>query len=171
MIRKNRVYEKWPSDLADAVRRLNDHPTSVRLANELYEVGMPLIKQNGLYIPLFPYRAELGYIPIDNSGAAILNFERRWNAFGNDKMQAAILTPEENTGVEVVRQTGARRYRNWKANPLSVFWYENMLDYLNATLRKSPSKAGTFKIGQGGKLEGFVGYDLLLEDPPITKEY
>ncbi|MEK6941184.1 MAG: hypothetical protein AABW49_04775 [Nanoarchaeota archaeon] len=155
------VKEMWPSDLDEVVRGLNYYPRSLRLANELYTFGIPLMKEHGLYIPLLPYMAMLGYMPASDSRAVSLMFDRHWKHGGYDALQAIIFTPEEKIGVTVVRTHGARRARDRKATLLSVLGYKGILDYLDAILRRSPSEVFTSKLGPDGESEGITRYDLL----------
>lgn len=165
------IREKWPSDLANAVKMLSSYPTSIRLANDFYEIGIPLIKEKGLYLPLIPFEAELKFFPENNSESATLSFERHWGRQGGDNLKFTNLSPGENISIDVVRRRGARRYRDWKANPLSLYGYEGILDYINATYGKFPSRVGVFKFDEQERLEQFVDYDLMGEKPPHVKKY
>lgn len=155
LIRKREVHEACPSDLEEAVSNVNSYPTSVRYANELYEVGLQLIRQNSVRFPVFPYRAELIYVQEDSSSLAILTYER-FIVHGMDKMQAAIITPEEKIGVEVLRYRGARVDRNAGSDTKSYF-------------EKSPAVIRTFCIDQNDRLREFSTYDLVGISEPAPK--
>lgn len=137
MIKKKRIIEPAPLELAEAIEKLKDYPKSVRLANDLFNVGISLLKENGLYLPFVHYRAELGYVPTDNSGATLLTYNRDSNIYGADKIQAIILSPQKNIGVEISRGR-----------------------CLRTMLKRSPCLVGIHKVGANGSLGGFEQYNL-----------
>ena len=101
-----------------------------------------MIKENGLYVAFITYNAQLTYVPADEQRVMCLYYRRFWA--GQDKMQAVILTPEENIGVKIIR--------HW---------------LIDGFPRKSVSKSEGFRFSDGA-IEEFVGFDLLRRDA-VTK--
>ena len=166
MIRKKIIHEKWPSKLEDIARWLKEWPTSLRLANGLFETGMPLIKQNGLYLPFILYAAELYFLPPDKADSACLSFRRARH--GMDFMGMCIITGNGHLFVDVARVMGAKAYRDSKANPSLEGAYKNFMDYLRAEYGNAPFKVRTHKYNAENKLVEYTDHDLLFGNKPET---
>lgn len=139
------VRGRRPSELEDIVRKLNFYPRSIRLANALCEIGVKLIKENGLYLPLVAYRADLHFI--DVSGSVLVAFERSDKKLSWNRIQGLILNRDEKISVEVVTQRK-----------------------VEVLLRRTPTTSRIFKLGNDYSIESVTRYSLLrLNEPPMTE--
>ncbi|MBI3622708.1 hypothetical protein HY212_01335 [Candidatus Pacearchaeota archaeon] len=92
-----------PHDLLETLEELRKFPRSRRLANEFFNTGLNLMKENDLYHPFTQYQTQLRYHPQDNSTSAVLTYRVISRIRGRDRIFLAFPFPEEVKLFEVYR--------------------------------------------------------------------
>lgn len=80
------VNESMPIGIAEKIQEVTRFPRSFRLTEELFNSGLELIKQNGLYVPFFSYSALLNY-PTDKG---FILYSRKQRLLGSDAMHLSL---------------------------------------------------------------------------------
>jgi hypothetical protein len=150
-----------PPELTAATASVETYPKSVRMAKGLYEVSMPILRENGLVLPRFIYESTLHFSP-GNEPEGYVRYEK-WS-LRSDKLQVKTITDGTERCVEVVRMRGARFIRNTIKTQASLFWYADLSDMMDAMFGKYPAFTGVFAADGS-----FTGYNLLSNNLAVKR--
>ena len=91
--------EPVPPEIVERVREVINYPRSFRLATELFDAGIKVIKRNGLYLPFFRYSVILEYL--DKLEKGFIAYSRAKSLEVYDFMGFTIMLGEECGGFDV----------------------------------------------------------------------
>lgn len=91
--------EPMPPEIVEKVREVINYPGSFRLATELFDAGMEVIKRNGFYLPFFRYSVLLEYL--DKLEKGFIGYSRAKSLESYDFMGFTVMLGEECGGFDV----------------------------------------------------------------------
>ncbi|HYD03251.1 MAG TPA: hypothetical protein VEC16_03035 [Alphaproteobacteria bacterium] len=100
--------EKHPAELSDSIKELLNHPSSLRFAQKVFDIGIREIKNNLIYFPLIPYKAEIVYKISDESYFSF-DYQRKYlKKHPSDSINIYDYTTEDPFCISILRIMGGK---------------------------------------------------------------